>query len=86
MRNGQDNFDTQNLAEILNSPLIVLTTSQAEVDIVSSYKLLASCYLTKPGALKEFESLVKSLNEFWLTRAKLPKQGAPLIAELPLGS
>jgi two-component system response regulator len=67
-------------------PLIVLTTSQAEVDIVSSYKLMASCYLTKPGELKEFESLVKSLNDFWLTRAKLPRQGAPLIAELPLGS
>lgn len=55
-------------------PLIVLTTSQAEVDIVSSYKLMASCYLTKPGELKEFESLVKSLNDFWLTRVKLPKQ------------
>ena len=67
-------------------PIIVLTTSQAEFDIESSYKLMASCYLTKPGELKEFESLVNSLNDFWLTRAKLPKQGAPLIAELPLGS
>ena len=56
-------------------PLIVLTTSQAEFDIVSSYKLMASCYLTKPGELIEFESLVKSLNDFWLTRVKLPKQG-----------
>jgi two-component system, chemotaxis family, response regulator Rcp1 len=55
-------------------PVVVLTTSQAEVDIVSSYELMASCYLTKPGELAEFEKLVKSLNEFWLTRAKLPKQ------------
>src|SRR5271167_2043881 len=55
-------------------PLIVLTTSQAEFDIVSSYKLMASCYLTKPGELKEFERLVTSLNDFWLTRVSLPKR------------
>jgi two-component system, chemotaxis family, response regulator Rcp1 len=58
-------------------PLIVLTTSQAEFDIVSSYKLMASCYLTKPGELDAFESLVKSLNNFWLTRVSLPKQDQP---------
>jgi chemotaxis family two-component system response regulator Rcp1 len=58
-------------------PVIVLTTSQAEFDIVSSYKLMASCYLTKPGDLEEFEGLVKSLNDFWLTRVSLPKQDQP---------
>jgi chemotaxis family two-component system response regulator Rcp1 len=58
-------------------PLIVLTTSQAEFDIVSSYKLMASCYLAKPGELREFEGLVKSLNDFWLTRVSLPKQAQP---------
>jgi len=56
-------------------PIIVLTTSYAEADIVQSYKLMASCYLTKPGEWKEFESLVKSLNDFWLARVTLPKQG-----------
>jgi chemotaxis family two-component system response regulator Rcp1 len=56
-------------------PIIVLTASQAEPDIVQSYKLMASCYLTKPGELEEFERLVKSLNEFWLTRVTFPKQG-----------
>jgi two-component system, chemotaxis family, response regulator Rcp1 len=57
-------------------PVIVLTTSEAESDIVSSYGLMASCYLTKPGELADFEKLVKSLNDFWLTSAsvKLPKQ------------
>jgi chemotaxis family two-component system response regulator Rcp1 len=55
-------------------PIIVLTTSQAEFDIVSSYKLMANCYLNKPGELKEFGSLVKSLNDFWLARVRLPKQ------------
>jgi chemotaxis family two-component system response regulator Rcp1 len=55
-------------------PVIVLTTSEAESDIVSSYGLMASCYLTKPGELADFEKLVKSLNDFWLTSVKLPKQ------------
>ena len=58
-------------------PIIVLTTSQAEADIVQSYKLMASCYLAKPGEWKEFESLVKSLNDFWLTKVTFPKQRQP---------
>jgi chemotaxis family two-component system response regulator Rcp1 len=56
-------------------PIIVLTTSEAEPDIVQSYKLMANCYLTKPGEWKEFERLVKSLNDFWLTSVMLPRQG-----------
>jgi len=59
-------------------PIIVLTTSQAEPDIVQSYKLMASCYLAKPGEWKEFESLVKSLNDFWLAKVTFPKQGQPV--------
>jgi chemotaxis family two-component system response regulator Rcp1 len=55
-------------------PIVVLTASQAEPDIVQSYKLMANCYLTKPGEWKEFESLVRSLNDFWLVRVKYPKQ------------
>ena len=51
-------------------PIVVLTISQLEADIEQSYKLMANCYLTKPDDLKEFESLVKSLNDFWLTRVK----------------
>jgi two-component system, chemotaxis family, response regulator Rcp1 len=56
-------------------PIVVLTASQAEPDIVQSYKLMASCYLTKSGEWKEFERLVKSLNDFWLTRVTFPKRG-----------
>ena len=56
-------------------PVIVLTTSQAETDVVRSYKLMASCYLAKPEELNELRSLVKSLNDFWLTRVALPKRG-----------
>ena len=70
-------------ARLRTIPIIVLTTSQAEFDIVSSYKLMASCYLSKPAELKEFDSLVKSLNDFWLTRVKLPKRGASAIEQLP---
>ena len=55
-------------------PIIVLTTSQAEPDIVQSYKLMASCYLTKPAEWKEFERLVQCLNDFWLTSVTFPKQ------------
>jgi CheY-like chemotaxis protein len=55
-------------------PTVILTTSDAEVDIVKSYQLHANCYLTKPVQLDAFESLVKSINDFWLTKAKLPQQ------------
>jgi len=55
-------------------PTVILTTSDAEADIVTSYKLQANCYLSKPVQLEEFESLVKSINDFWLTRVKLPQQ------------
>jgi CheY-like chemotaxis protein len=55
-------------------PTIVLTTSEAEADITKSYQLQANCFLTKPVQLDAFESLVKSINEFWMTRAKLPQR------------
>jgi two-component system, chemotaxis family, response regulator Rcp1 len=53
-------------------PTVILTTSDAEVDIVKSYQLHANCYLNKPVQLEAFESLVKSINEFWLREAKMP--------------
>jgi two-component system, chemotaxis family, response regulator Rcp1 len=55
-------------------PTVILTTSEAEADIVKSYQLQANCYLSKPVQFEAFESLVKSINDFWLTRVKLPKQ------------
>jgi two-component system, chemotaxis family, response regulator Rcp1 len=54
-------------------PVVILTTSDAEVDILKSYLLQANCYLTKPVQLDEFERLVKSVNDFWLTKVKLPR-------------
>jgi two-component system, chemotaxis family, response regulator Rcp1 len=55
-------------------PTVILTTSEAEADIISSYQLQANCYLTKPVQLDEFENIVKSINDFWLTKVKLPQQ------------
>ena len=56
-------------------PTVVLTTSDSEADIVKSYQLQANCYLNKPVQLEAFESLVKSINDFWLTKVKLPQRG-----------
>jgi CheY-like chemotaxis protein len=53
-------------------PTIILTTSEAEADITKSYQLRANCFLSKPVELEAFESLVKSINDFWLMKAKLP--------------
>ncbi len=55
-------------------PTVILTTSDSEADIVKSYQLQANCYLTKPVQLDSFETLVKSINDFWLTKVKLPQQ------------
>jgi chemotaxis family two-component system response regulator Rcp1 len=56
-------------------PIIILTTSDAEADIVKSYALHANCYLSKPVQLEAFERLVTSINDFWLTKVKLPHRG-----------
>jgi two-component system, chemotaxis family, response regulator Rcp1 len=56
-------------------PTVIFTTSDAEADIVRSYELQANCYLTKPVQLDTFEALVKSINDFWLIKVKLPQQG-----------
>jgi CheY-like chemotaxis protein len=55
-------------------PTVILTTSDAEVDIVKSYELQANCYLSKPVELDAFEVVVKSINDFWMNRVKLPQQ------------
>ena len=55
-------------------PTVILTTSDAEADIVKSYRLQANCYLSKPVQLDAFENLVKSINDFWMTKVKLPQQ------------
>ncbi len=55
-------------------PVVVLTTSQAEEDIIKSYNLHANCYITKPVDLEQFITVVKSIEDFWLTIVKLPSE------------
>jgi CheY-like chemotaxis protein len=58
--------------DLKSIPTIILTTSSAEADIVRSYQLQANAYLTKAPQLDEFESLVLSISDFWVTKVKLP--------------
>lgn len=58
--------------ELALIPVVVLTTSSSEHDIVRSYQLRANCYVSKPVALDEFLAVVKDTGNFWLERAQLP--------------
>jgi two-component system, chemotaxis family, response regulator Rcp1 len=70
------------LAQIKNDdrlksiPVIILTTSNAEHDINKCYQLQANCVVTKPVGFDGFEVLVKSSSDFWVSRARLPRQNA----------
>ncbi len=55
-------------------PVVVLTTSKAEEDILRSYDLHANCYVTKPLDLEQFINVIKSIEDFWLTIVKLPNK------------
>jgi CheY-like chemotaxis protein len=61
--------------KIKHIPVVVLTTSKSEEDIVKSYELQASCYVTKPVDLDQFLEVVKSIGDFWLAVVKLPPGG-----------
>jgi two-component system, chemotaxis family, response regulator Rcp1 len=52
--------------------VVILTSSDAELDIVRSYELGANCYVSKPVGLVEFQKIVHSIEHFWLTVVKLP--------------
>lgn len=58
--------------ELAAIPVVVLTTSDAEQDIFRSYRLHASCYLTKPVDLNQFTSVIQSIEDFWFCVVKLP--------------
>jgi CheY-like chemotaxis protein len=68
----------QVLAEIKDDPslkripVVVLTTSEAEQDIIRTYDLHANCYLTKPVDLGQFLQVARLINDFWFTLVKLP--------------
>ena len=55
-------------------PTVILTTSEAEADIVKSYQLQANCYLSQAGAVgRSSRASCSSINDFWLTKVKLPQ-------------
>lgn len=58
--------------ELRHIPVVILTTSRAETDILRSYQLHANCYVTKPIDLDDFTEVVKAVEDFWLGTVKLP--------------
>jgi CheY-like chemotaxis protein len=54
-------------------PVIVLTTSEAEKDVLDMYENHANCYITKPVDFDQFISVIKTIEDFWLTLVKLPR-------------
>ncbi len=53
-------------------PVVVLTTSQSEEDVLKSYNLGANCFITKPVGMEQFAKVVNSIEEFWFTIVRLP--------------
>ena len=76
------NLPRKNGAEVLASiksdpvlrriPVVVLTSSKAEEDIARAYDLHANCYISKPVGLEQFATVVKSIDDFWLSIVRLP--------------
>ena len=64
--------ELKNDPDLKTIPVVVLTTSEAEQDILKSYELHANCYITKPVDLDKFMGIVKRLEDFWLSIVKLP--------------
>ena len=68
------------LAELKNDddlkriPVVILTTSSAETDVLRSYNLQANCYIVKPLDLMQFTNVVTEIQNFWLTMVKLPPE------------
>jgi chemotaxis family two-component system response regulator Rcp1 len=58
--------------DLKHIPVVVLTTSSAEQDVVSAYALHANCYITKPVDLDQFVKVVQSIEDFWLSIVRLP--------------
>lgn len=64
--------DIKSDPDLKTIPVVVLTTSRAEQDVLRSYQLQANCYITKPVDLEQFINVVKSIEDFWLTIVTLP--------------
>lgn len=59
-------------AKLRSIPVVILTTSQAESDVLKSYQLHANCYISKPVGLENFIRVIQSIEGFWLETVRLP--------------
>jgi len=64
--------DLRNDPNLTHIPVVILTTSDADEDILNSYDLGANCYVTKPVGLEQFMTVVQSIRDFWLMLVELP--------------
>jgi chemotaxis family two-component system response regulator Rcp1 len=62
---------------LMSIPVVILTTSAADADIERSYLLHANCYISKPVDLEGFLTVIRSIDDFWLSVVKLPTKGTP---------
>lgn len=75
-KNGQETLKEIKADATLRSiPVIILTTSEAEIDIVRCYDLGANCYISKPIGFEAFTKVVSMIEEFWFTIVKMPPKG-----------
>lgn len=70
--------DIKENPELRRIPVVILTTSRDEADVIKTYDLHANCYVTKPVDLEQFITVVRSVEDFWLTVVKLPPNGKGL--------
>jgi CheY-like chemotaxis protein len=74
-KDGREVLEDIKKSPLLKSiPVVILTTSASEADILRSYSLHANCYITKPVGLDGFLEVVKSIDSFWLSVVKLPRE------------
>ncbi len=72
-KNGQEVLAEIRMSpNLMHIPVVILTSSEAEADILKSYELHANCYITKPLELEQFYQVVHAIEEFWFTIVKLP--------------
>ena len=66
--------DIKNDAALKHIPVVILTSSQAEEDILRSYRLHANCFITKPVDLEQLTKVVQGIEQFWFTLVRLPPE------------
>ena len=66
--------DIKSDPRLMHIPVVILTSSQAEEDILRSYRLHANCFITKPVDLEQLTRVVQGIEQFWFTLVRLPPE------------